>query len=90
MKFPADVFKTAGFNTTDVAVLFDVTRVTASKWLRSFPVHVMCQRRVTDYAGTVARETSSGTLPWKPPAGKRTGASERAAHLKSIVQQARG
>lgn len=91
MQFPAEKFKAAGMNTTDVAVLFNVTRTTASNWLRGRAVHVMMRPTVTRTAGAVEKAVADKHLPITQQGTVRWSAGARAHAIRGLVEQiARG
>ena len=87
MIFPAEQYKAARLNTTDVAVLFAVSRVTASNWLRSCGVHSALQDKVTAYTRALADAVAAGRLPWPRPEFGTYTAAQRASLTKQIVTQ---
>lgn len=93
MQFPAAKFKAAGLNTTDVAVLFKVTRTTASNWLRGRKVHVMLRETVQHMENLLDIAVDSGALPWSPASRVPSApwsAVARAHHIRSLVLEPRG
>lgn len=88
MQFPADTYKQAGMNATDVAVLFKVTRITSYKWLKGQGVHPLLQEKVARLTLTVAALRAAGTLPHRPPG--RVSAGQRASETARLVTQAAG
>ena len=92
MQFPHTLFKAAGLNSTDVALLFGVSRVTGYRWLSGTDRHggdgvginIFLQERVAKMVPIIERAIESGTLPNHemiklPP-------SERFATLKSVLK----
>lgn len=94
MKFPHALFKRAGLNSTDVANLFGVSRVTGFRWLSGVDrsgnsgagVNVFLEEKVRRTAKAVEVAIHSGDLPFAslqklPPA-------KRAAAIKRIIRAA--
>lgn len=77
MIFPHTLFRQAGLNTTDVAAICDVSRVTGARWLSGAGVNVLLQDRVAKIVSSVEAAVDAGALPDPdiaalPPAKRRT------------------
>jgi hypothetical protein len=95
MKFPHQLFKRAGLNSTDIANLFGVSRVTGARWLSGVDragnpgvgVNKFLEREVTRIHAALAKAVAAGRLPSEevsslPP-------KRRLAKLRSILKQSR-
>lgn len=95
MIFPHTLFRQAGLNTTDIAAIFGVSRVTAARWLSGVNrsgapgagVNVLLEDRVTRGVQLVQAAVNSGALPDSaisalPPAKRRP-------RIRSILHQHR-
>lgn len=91
MNFPHELFLKAGLNSTDVANVFDVSRITGYRWLRGVSrsgspgvgVNIFLRDRVARVAAQVESAIEAGDLPdaelkQRPP-------HERAERIKSIL-----
>lgn len=95
MHFPHSLFKSAGLNSTDVAYLFGVSRVTGYRWLQEtgrngapgVGVNVFLQRSVVKVVPALTRAVESGALP--DAALARLPPKKRATKIKSIISQYR-
>lgn len=92
MQFPSDLFKAAGLNSTDVAELCGVSRVTGYRWLsgvsrqgtKGVGVNVFLQDRVAKIAGAVHKAVDARVLP--NPAVTQMPPEKRVAKLRSILK----
>lgn len=95
MHFPHQLFKSAGLNSTDVAKLCGVSRITGYRWLQGTSrngsegvgVNIFLQDRVAKVSGPVAAALDAGALPDEtlsklPP-------EKRAVRIKSILNKHR-
>ena len=91
MKFNSALYKTAGFNSTDVANLFGVSRVTGYRWLKGTSragaagvgVNIFLQDRVAATTASLARAVDKGLLPDAAVAALPPG--ERATKITAIL-----
>ena len=89
MKFPHQLFRKAGLNSTDVALLFGVSRVTGARWLSGVDrngnpgvgVNLFLRKEVAKVAGAIQAAVEAKLLPSedvsKLPPGKRQRALKR-------------
>lgn len=66
MLFPRELFQQAGLNSTDASNLFEVSRVTGWRWMRSQNrpgVNALIQKRVKQGALAVSKAMAAGDLP---------------------------
>lgn len=71
MKFPHQLFKRAGLNSTDIALLFDVSRVTGARWLSGVDrngnpgvgVNLFLQTQVKKVEAALRLAVDRGVLP---------------------------
>lgn len=71
MQFPHQIYKRAGLNSTDLANLFGVSRITGYRWLlgvnrRGEPgvgVHVFLRKKVAEVTSKVNAALEAGLLP---------------------------
>lgn len=95
MQFPHELFKTAGLNSTDIANLCGVSRITGYRWLQGTDrngapgvgVNIFLQDRVSKVAAPLTAAVNDGVLPDEeltklPP-------QQRATKIKSIINQYR-
>lgn len=96
MHFPSQLFKSAGLNSTDVANLVNVSRITGYRWLQGVNrstgtdgvgVNVFLQDRVTRLVAPLTEAVALGVLP-DPEVSKLT-PKKRAARLRAIINQYR-
>lgn len=94
MQFPHELFKTAGMNSTDVAVLFGVSRVTGYRWLngdtrtgKPSVINVLLRPAVEKMVPRVQLAIASGVLP--DPALTKLVPIKRAEKIKSIIKRQR-
>lgn len=96
MKFPHALFKRAGLNSTDIAALCGVSRVTGSRWLSGVDrngnpgvgVNVFLQDKVQRTARAVELSMNRGDLPdvvlAKLPPAKRIRALRKILHVNRV------
>lgn len=93
MKFPHALFKRAGFNSTDVAAIFGVSRVTGARWLSGVDrngnpgvgVNVFLQDRVERIAAAVEAAVAGKNLP--DPTLAKLPPEQRVKKLKTLIRQ---
>lgn len=95
MQFPHQLFKAAGLNTTDVASLCGVSRITGFRWLKGTDrqgnpgvgVNIFLQDRVNKLTAQVQAALDAGALPNDEiialPPDKRT------KKIRSVINQFR-
>lgn len=91
MKFRSDLYKSAGLNSTDIANLFGVSRVTGYRWLKGTDragdsgvgVNIFLQERVAAMDTAVERALKQKRLPDAEMA--TLAPDERAARLNDIL-----
>lgn len=95
MHFPHELYKSAGLNSTDIANLFGVSRITGYRWLKGTDrngaegvgVNIFLRPSVTKVSRHLESAVAAGALPDQnltklPP-------TKRAAKLKSIINKHR-
>lgn len=96
MQFPHQLFKTAGLNSTDVANLCGVSRITGYRWLQGINrkngtegvgVNLFLRDRVTDLAAPLKEAVADGALP--DPVAAKLSPPKRAEYLRTIINQYR-
>lgn len=91
MHFPHELFKKAGLNSTDVANLFCVSRITGYRWLKGTDrngaegvgVNIFLRPAVTKIARRLEAAVTAGALPNEALA--KLPPTKRAAKIKSII-----
>lgn len=91
MHFPHTIFQSAGLNSTDVANLFGVSRITGYRWLlgtsrsgnAGVGVNIFLRDKVNKMAPLVKRAVDAGALP--NPDVMQLPPTKRAAKLRSII-----
>lgn len=91
MLFPHELFLKAGLNSTDVANVFDVSRITGYRWLRGISrsgapgvgVNIFLRDRVARVASQIKSAVVAGDLP--DAELKQLPPSQRAERIKSIL-----
>lgn len=92
MLFPSDLFKNAGLNSTDVAELCGVSRVTGYRWLsgvnrhgtEGVGVNLFLQARVAAVAEAVRKAVAKKVLPNEEVA--KLPPAKRVDTLRTILQ----
>ena len=88
MKFPHELFKSAGLNSSDIAALIGVSRVTGYRWLQGGAgVNVFLREKVAKLADKIEAAVAGQALPNPDVANLPPG--KRAARLRTIVNQQR-
>jgi hypothetical protein len=95
MKFPHALFRRAGLNSTDVAALCGVSRVTGSRWMSGVDrngntgvgVNLFLQTKVTVVAKALKLACDRGVLPDVELA--KLPPTKREAKLKKIIRDNR-
>jgi hypothetical protein len=95
MQFPHQLFKSAGLNSTDIAHLVDVSRITGYRWLQGVDrkgaegvgVNVFLRDRVAKLITHLEAAVQAGALP-DAEVAKLT-PKKRAAKLRAILNQYR-
>lgn len=95
MHFPHQLFKTAGLNSTDIANLCGVSRITGYRWLQGTSrngtegvgVNIFLRDRVTKIAAPVAAAVDAGALPDEALA--KLPPEKRASRIKTILNKHR-
>lgn len=96
MQFPHQLFKSAGLNSTDIAHLLDVSRITGYRWLQGVDrrtgtegvgVNVFLRDRVTKLVTPIEAAVQAGALPDEGVA--KLAPKKRAAKLRAIINQYR-
>lgn len=95
MHFPHKLFKTAGLNSTDVANLCDVSRITGYRWLQGVNrngtegvgVNLFLRDRVTKLTAPLQSAIDAGALP--DPVVAKLSPQKRAAKIRAIINQYR-
>jgi hypothetical protein len=90
MKFPHQLYKRAGLNSTDIANLFGVSRVTGARWLSGVDrngnngvgVNIFLQDKVERVTAAVRQALDGKELPLEAKVAKP---DQRAAKLRSIL-----
>lgn len=95
MQFPHQLFKNAGLNSTDVAYLCGVSRITGFRWLKGADRHgndgvgvnIFLQDRVAKLTAQVQAAVDAGALPdteitTMPP-------NTRVKKIRSVINQFR-
>lgn len=95
MQFPHKLFKQAGLNSTDVANLCGVSRITGYRWLLGVGrngapgvgVNIFLEDRVNKVTAPIAAAVAAGVLP--DAELSKLAPTKRATRIKSIIHQFR-
>lgn len=96
MHFPSQLFKSAGLNSTDVANLVGVSRITGYRWLQGtnratgadgVGVNVFLQDKVSRLVAPLTEAVANGALPNEDVQNLEP--KKRAARIRAIINQYR-
>lgn len=95
MKFPHELFRAAGLNSTDIANLFGVSRVTGARWLSGVDrngqpgvgVNLFLQSKVKKVEAALSAAVEAGTLP--DASFAKLSPKKRLSHLRSTLKSSR-